>query len=69
MPHYNHITICYFCTAFKDWAVNAVSGTGRLHSDNETTGMVVWMNCTLNPNIRGDIMLERYESICGVTRP
>lgn len=24
-------------------------------------GMVVWMNCTLNPFIRGDITLERYE--------
>lgn len=30
-----HLTICYFCTAFKDLAVNAVSGTESLYSGND----------------------------------
>lgn len=47
------------CTAFEDWAVHAVSGAGILHSDIMMIGMLVWMNCTLSPYIRGDIMLEK----------
>jgi hypothetical protein len=27
--------------------------------------MVVWMNCKLNPYIRGNIMLERYDAYVG----